>query len=372
MKNVQQLHEKAMDLAEMALVAKLKGESQRANQLFRQAYENEAQAANLMLDKSAPEPTRSILYRSAASLALDCKKFREAEKLIGAGLAGNPPEEIAEELRELYEKAIFYRHLASRGVSLESDELLMSLAGRAIGFGIAAIGEFTRRLDDVQRLLRRTVDRIMDKPYSEGGIAGGLARDFVFFVSGLEPGSFVVSLKVGSPNKQLLLPLPNLATNQIVDEILTCLELFNASKEIELRDKIPTPSYYRNFVGIARSIAPDGDEVNVVGFTTSRRTVELTKPRDEIGLSLDVELAEDIDTETKIDITGTLKYADATHSEKQTIRLIDENGKTYYIIVPEGMMSDIVKPLWDEIVTVTGLHRGKEIQLENIRRANIV
>ena len=98
MKSVRELHTKAMDLAELAFVVKLRGNLEKANQLSRQAFEYEAQAAKLVPDEPSSEPTRSVLYSSAASLALDCNEFREAERLIAAGLAGYPPEEIAEEL----------------------------------------------------------------------------------------------------------------------------------------------------------------------------------------------------------------------------------------------------------------------------------
>ena len=107
MKSIRELHKKAMDLAEMAFVAKLRGNLEKANQLSRQAFKNEAQAAKLVPNEPSSEPTRSVLYRSAASLALDCKKHHEAEQLIVAGLAGHPPEEIAEELREMLEKVNF-------------------------------------------------------------------------------------------------------------------------------------------------------------------------------------------------------------------------------------------------------------------------
>ncbi|OQX26499.1 MAG: hypothetical protein BWK80_10180 [Desulfobacteraceae bacterium IS3] len=111
MNHIRLLHEKAMDMAEKAFVAKLKGDTEQAARLFREAFENEAEAARAVPDLPSSEPTRSVLYRSAASLALDCNEFREAERLIGAGLAGFPPEEIAEELRVLYEKVNFQRHL---------------------------------------------------------------------------------------------------------------------------------------------------------------------------------------------------------------------------------------------------------------------
>lgn len=370
MNHIRKLHEEAMDLAEMAFIARLEGDLERAAQLSQQAYEGEAQAARLMSKAGATEPTRSVLYRSAASLALNCNRFREAERLIAEGLAGDPPAEIAEELRQLYENVLFHRTLDSQGVSLKPDELLMSLSGKAIGFGVAAVEEFTMRLNDIQRLLRRTVERMTHKKYTERGRASGLAGHFEFFVSGLQPGSFVVSLKIGTPKDQLILPFPILESTQIIDEILTCLELFNASEEGKLRGKIPEPEYYRNFVGVSRRIAPDGNEVDRVGFTTARKQVELTKPRDEIEISLKSQLDEEIEAEAKTEVTGVLRYANATDEEKQTIRLIDKNGRSYHIIVPTGMMSDIVKPLWDEIVTVTGFYRGKQIQLENIKKAD--
>ena len=50
------------------------------------------------------EPSRSVLHRSAASLAEQCGEFREAERLIAVALSGNPPEEIAEELRDLLQQ----------------------------------------------------------------------------------------------------------------------------------------------------------------------------------------------------------------------------------------------------------------------------
>jgi len=70
-------------------------------------------------------------------------------------------------------------------------------------------------------------------------------------------------------------------------------------------------------------------------------------------------------------ITGRLKYADGIIAEKQKIKLIDDEGIPHNIIVPEGMMSDIVKPLWDERVKVTGFYHYRAIALEDISKAPI-
>lgn len=75
MKSVRELHDKAMELAQLALVAYQNRDFDKAENLAYQAYENEIQAADLVPEGQSSEPTRSILYRSAASLARQCKEF---------------------------------------------------------------------------------------------------------------------------------------------------------------------------------------------------------------------------------------------------------------------------------------------------------
>ncbi|KHD04986.1 hypothetical protein PN36_30195 [Candidatus Thiomargarita nelsonii] len=101
---IQELHRQAMDMAENALMAKYKGELETAHHLFRQAFEKEKKTASFFKKNIKDEPTRSVFYRSAASLALQCEEYREAERLIAIALSGNPPFEIAEELRSLLEQ----------------------------------------------------------------------------------------------------------------------------------------------------------------------------------------------------------------------------------------------------------------------------
>src|SRR5690348_2422583 len=146
MKEVKTLHRQAMEKTDLALAAKLKGDSEQASILFKEAYQLEAQAANLLATDFSAEPTRSVLFRSAASLALDCNYLPEAEKLVCTALLGEPPFEIAEELRDLLEQVYFMRHLEMRGISLHEDEVQMSIAGKAVGYGIAPTDAFLDRV----------------------------------------------------------------------------------------------------------------------------------------------------------------------------------------------------------------------------------
>lgn len=112
MNQIQELHQQAMDLAEMAEVAKLRGAGERSRQLYRQALAKETEAAELVANNMAAEPTRSVLHRSAASLAIACNEFRAARDLIATALAGNTPPEIARELQELLEQVYLNREKA--------------------------------------------------------------------------------------------------------------------------------------------------------------------------------------------------------------------------------------------------------------------
>jgi hypothetical protein len=101
--NTKETHFKAMALAQEAHLASINGKEKETLSLYEQAFDLEKQAALSLLDKEDIEPTRSVLFRSAAALAKKCHKYREAEKMIAHGLAGNPPDDIATELRLLFD-----------------------------------------------------------------------------------------------------------------------------------------------------------------------------------------------------------------------------------------------------------------------------
>lgn len=90
-----------MTLLDEAKVARMRGDEAQSQDFRRQAFETEKEAAEMLVDSHDKEPTRSILFRSAALLALECEEYAEAERLITAGLQGSPPEAVALQLREL-------------------------------------------------------------------------------------------------------------------------------------------------------------------------------------------------------------------------------------------------------------------------------
>lgn len=93
-----------MEYTDQSFLARRYGEREKYLHYTRLAFEKEAAAADLMVDKLDIEPTRSVLHRSAATLAWRCEMYDEAKRLIYRALDGNPPAEIEYELNDLLDK----------------------------------------------------------------------------------------------------------------------------------------------------------------------------------------------------------------------------------------------------------------------------
>ena len=366
MPDITQLHRKAMDFAGQAAAERRRGFYDRALELTRQAFELEGVAAREIENQLDFEPTRSVLHRSAASLALECHEVREAERLIGRALSGSPPDEIAEELRDLLEDVYFHRHLSLRGVVLQPDELQLSLEGNAVGFGIAPTSYLLTRVRDVEALIFRTAERRQGREFREAGRRPKeLAEKLELYVSVPRAASFAVSLRIGSPQ----LELPGMSfPREVIADLFDCFELLNAGDLQELEQRIPEETYLRNFVGLAEKIAPDGERVRRVGFTATtdqgERHVALSPRRERIRGG--VISPKPTESEPIAEVQGILLEADATSRRQGHIQVIDEDGKAHRFNVPRGMMSDIVKPMFEERVIVTARRKGRGFLLESI------
>ena len=100
--SVSDSHNQAMDLVEMAILERIRGNTAKTVQLYAEALELELVAIRKLDERGERvEPTWSVLHRSAGWLAFNSNQFRRAEKLARKALAGNPHPEIADELREL-------------------------------------------------------------------------------------------------------------------------------------------------------------------------------------------------------------------------------------------------------------------------------
>ena len=342
-----------MRCAEQARLAGLAGHDVEASVLIRQSFELERDAAQLLLQSFDVEPTRSVLYRSAATLALECGEYVEARRLAHQGLAGNPPQEIFDEIHEILEEEEFQRHLSTRGVTLHPEEFQMSFVGPAITAGFALAVAVMSRLENFRSLILRTTERISGIPYRTRGRA---QRHLEFFVGAPRAGSFALSVHIGEPEQ---LGLPGMGKAEaVVQELFDCFDLFESHSRTSLRNRITDDAYYANFVALARKIGPDGNTVRWVGLTSVRgsekRHVELKPiPRiPPVGPGRGIEKPTD-----EVTVQGVLRYADATRA-RETVRLLADDGALHQIRIPPGV-DDVVKPYWLEEVVITGFRDNR-------------
>lgn len=368
-----------MNIAEEAFFLKRKGDELRAIALFREAVEYEMKAASLLPIDIVNEPTRSILYRSSAALAQNAKQFDLAERLIANGLAGFPPSEIQEELRNLYEDINYMRHLSLKGMLLDSSQWVMSLHGNATRFGGAAADHLMMRVDRVTALFYRTVERLLKLPYrANGGVSKEIKESYGLYINAFLPASFAVSFQMGKPDPQLkLFPEKKekkiVEPSDVVDEILHCFELFEGEKQDELIEKFENNLYYyENFVGIAKLIAPDGEDIKQVGFTSIRegkeRPVALRTKRREHRDVEDHNVVTVENQKNSLVLTGVLIHANTPISKKYgSVKLRHhENKKMDTIHVPISIMKDVVQPFYEEDVIIYCHKEKNKIMLDEI------
>lgn len=354
---VNALHLLAMDKAASAFRHEIMGNVDDAAVYFKEAFRAERAAALAVSPYSDAEPSRSILLRSAASLAVDCREFREAEKLITLGLSGDPPSELADELRDLLEVVYFHRHLDLKGLVLDPIEFQMTMVGDAVGRGVVESGQFLRRAETLERLILRTVQRKLGYPFKESRELTKKERDqFHVYFSTARAASYAITVRIGRPQQQKLLSFDDAPVAQIIlDDVLTGLQEMNEDRVESLRERIGDEAYFTNFAALTKRLAPDGEKVKTVGFTSGRgeaqRIVSLARPASEIWKPT----REVGKTKTFV---GRVCAADESSSKRQNpvFRVEDQFGKpSPPLHVPFGMLDDIVGRLWGTAVTVTAV-----------------
>jgi tetratricopeptide (TPR) repeat protein len=102
-------HDRAMSYADKAEVDKIEKRlsTVQVRHLWEKAAEFELKAAELVKDRTDDdaEPTRSVLFRSAAACALHAEKYEEALRLAQIALEGKPEKFIVDQINEIIEMA---------------------------------------------------------------------------------------------------------------------------------------------------------------------------------------------------------------------------------------------------------------------------
>src|SRR3977135_4009546 len=93
-----------MELFEASLLARHAEDEGRMNRFLAQAVKLGWEPPGTVADDYALEPTRSLLHRSAAAMALSSFDTKTARRYVEAALEGKPPAEGGSELQILSEQ----------------------------------------------------------------------------------------------------------------------------------------------------------------------------------------------------------------------------------------------------------------------------
>lgn len=368
MTTVRKLHEKAMEYAHRAMIARDTGNFDDAISQAEIALDFEQQAAKLVPDGEKAEPTRSILYRGAASLALQCNRYSDAIKLAGIGLSGSPSPKIERDLISILEQVKFAIFLQEQGESLDDGELLFTLQGDAVGAGVVLYREFKDRIDFAIRLVNKTVQRLMNREYQAGG---RIANEYKIFEQAIavpvSQNSFSMSLRLVRREDEYQTSLFVQDAQQVIDEIIYGVELVNNNQVEELRNHINDAQYFANFVYLVSAIAPDGEKVSSVALSSANGIASLTRSSQDISLTI-VEQPEEEKTKeyVNIEIEGVLKYADDEFRTTDTFVGIKTEKGERRVIKPSAGVDELVEQYWNRRVRIVGKTDGEIIYANRI------
>lgn len=367
MNNVTDMHSRAMELYDAALAARRAGDEDAFRKNVNLALEAEAAAAEDFAKTHGLEPTRSILYRSAATIAMTACSFAKALEFSAAGLAADSvPAAIRAELVAIVKDANYRLNvLETDGVAIGNESIILSLEGEAVGNGMVRHEVFKAKLGAVVNIINRTADRI-------GGIVFGDARGKTFtaplFVSPPIPGSFAIEVRLGDQRQPDLSGIP-LATDAdaVLDEVVGCFQDFKDGNLDALRQRISSDEYFTNFMALGRALQPDGAKITAVELVGNLhkgvKRVRITSPRPKPERKK--RLGDEV-IETK-EITGILRVAEKRGEGKERVEIIDDEGNWHDVHVPAALMADVVRPLWDSRVTIVArIGKRNALELETI------
>ena len=287
MKESRILHDKAMDSLSEAYELRKRAEEERANEKFAVAFQQERDAA--LMEQGGPEPTRSVLFSSAATIAYNYRNLAQAEKMIAFGLCGDPPEDIANELRDLLEKVNFNRHLLLRGVELQENEMQLSLSGPEAGCGVIKAEEFLSRFDAIRKMAYRIAERKRNLPFRKHGqVSRELRQQMEPWLSVPRAASYAVTIRFGRNIENDL--FDDVSAKNVISEILYGMNVVQEKKLDMLKERIAKDDYFINMLALVKELAPDNENINFVGITANiDRKIEtsmLTEVRKNIRIPI--------------------------------------------------------------------------------------
>lgn len=362
------LHQLAMEMVSKAIIQK--NEDYKTYQdLMKQAYEIECKAAYMLYGNPDIEPARSILFQSAANIASEIKMYDEAIKMVYAALSGKPPQHIAENLNDLLETIQFSRHMVKDKIEMSKNTLNISIYGPLVGSGIVLYDALKRKLDAVEKMLLRIIQRNKYPEIFNSGKLYDLKKSFPTFIQTMEAGCLSVGLKVGLDETKESNLLDRQLLETSIEDLATDVGFLNDDDLSSLKIRIGNDDYYNSIVELYREMLPDGKNITGINIMAALEdksvNLHITKTKPEFPIERTSENDQDPVTTaekgSELILEGYLKMADRRKKEP-FVRLVlpTNNGREYKVYLDEATIDDVVSSYWDMHVALKVVKKGKQ------------
>ena len=350
MKRIVNRHNEAMEAYDEAMSAKRLGAMDEFRQFAEVALRLETEAA---LDYAATddpqEPTRSIFFKGAAVIAMQLNEAAKAVSLAGQGLHACSEPVLRNERVSIIKQAHFVLTLAeSDGVEISSNKFNFSIDGSDVGNGFAREDVFKAAFDSFITLVKRTYQRLQGVKFNS---ASSKSASLPIFVSVPIAGSFAVDVHLGdyiNPELDGFKNETNLAAT--VEDVVICLEAVEENNLAVVRERIQDDVYYANFVALARKLRPKNEGMSIVKVVGKTKIFSQSAVLTNKARSIQDLLVADKKQEHTVEVRGLLRVASKKGQGREVVEICDREGIWHRAHVPEELMADIVRPLWDKRV----------------------
>jgi hypothetical protein len=353
------LYDDAMENWSLAYIARNSGDMSQFAAYSKDAFLLAVQAAEMLSTRFDAEPTRSIVCKMVAEIALQIGDTGAAIKYSAMGLSGQPYDDIALDLHGIMQNATHHIHYKVKGLVLSNDEMQISFTGDAVGYGYIPYKLLLGKMEVFESLLMRTAERHYNLKFRRHGKIKSQVKERIELFAGVpKAASYAFNIKVGQNSPDDLFD----TKSQIISEFLRCIEYLEAGNMETLKEAITDPLYYNNFIALVKELAPDGKMINNIYFTRSDNThIQFTKTREKIAKLPTKEKYSD--DRQPISARGFLDRATALEDE-DIIRV----GRTSFR-VPLAL-EDVVSMHWRKRVVAHGIKQNDRIILTSVELEN--
>lgn len=345
-------HRESERLAGEAEIAAREGEIVRAQNLYRQAAQDEECALHAL------EPTKArtlgISAVSAVSLYYKGRQFVQAESLAYRCLVSEHlPEFAHEQLRGLLQSIWSERVREHAGVDFAPGHVIVSVRGGEVVEGGAPLDLIVEKVQTVQSLYYRTAEFLRGLPHRKrGGPIKEIQESCRPWLFQAAPTSYQFAVAIQEPRQTDLFRTDESRPEEIAHLFLRILRASVESPEEKLPELVPALDYRGTFLKLTRNLAPTGKRFGQldVRSASETRTVSLL-PGTRSAISQVIRTsrpATPTDTEAEEVVRGVLR---ALHLDNDWIEVtvgdehlrIDQVGET---------VDDVIGPMVNRPVLV--------------------